>query len=111
MLLVTLGASVLRNVQTRKGPLKAGKRGCKRWKSYSGYNIDDKQSKGIHWVLLLIDRNIAVYFDSLGNKHTAQKLFKELSYISRHEFVSVHNVLKECNEMKEEIESCNNEVS
>ena len=111
MLLVTLGASVLRNMQTGKGPLKAGKRGCKSWKSYSGYNIDDKQSKGMHWVLLLIDRNIAVYFDSLGNKHTAQKLFKELSYISRHEFVSVHNVLKECNEMKEEIESCNNEVS
>ena len=27
-------------------------------------NLDDKQSKGTYWVLLFIDRNITVYFDS-----------------------------------------------
>ena len=25
-------------------------------------NLDDKNSKGVHWVSLLIDRNTAVYF-------------------------------------------------
>ena len=29
-------------------------------------NLDDKQSKGTHRVLLFIDRNTVVYFDSLG---------------------------------------------
>ena len=29
-------------------------------------NLDDKNSKGTHWVSLLIDRNLAVYFDSFG---------------------------------------------
>ena len=29
-------------------------------------NRDDKQSKGTHWVSLFIDRNTALYFDSLG---------------------------------------------
>ena len=29
-------------------------------------NLEDKNSKGTHWFLLLIDRNTAVYFDSFG---------------------------------------------
>ena len=29
-------------------------------------NLNNKKSKGAHWVSLLIDRNKAVYFDSFG---------------------------------------------
>ena len=29
-------------------------------------NLDDKKSKGTHWVALFIDRNLVVYFDSFG---------------------------------------------
>ena len=29
-------------------------------------NLDDKQSKGTHCVLLFIDRNAVVYIDSFG---------------------------------------------
>ena len=29
-------------------------------------NLDDKSSKGTHWVLLFIDKNTAIYFDSFG---------------------------------------------
>ena len=33
-------------------------------------NFDDKKSKGTHWILLFIDRNTAVYFDSLGFEYS-----------------------------------------
>ena len=36
----------------------------KRWSVV--INLDDKNSKGAHLVSLFIDRNLAVYFDSLG---------------------------------------------
>ena len=29
-------------------------------------NLDDRQSKGTHWVSLFIDRHTAAYFDSFG---------------------------------------------
>ena len=32
-------------------------------------NLDDKKSKGTHWVSLFIDRNLALYFDSFGNEY------------------------------------------
>ena len=32
-------------------------------------NLDDKQSKGTHWVSLFIDISIAVCFDSFGIEH------------------------------------------
>ena len=32
-------------------------------------NLDDKNSKGTNWVLLFIDKNLAVYFDSSGIEH------------------------------------------
>ena len=35
-------------------------------------NLDDKKSKGIHWVSFFIARNTAVYFDSFGIKHIPQ---------------------------------------
>ena len=33
-------------------------------------NLEDKQSKGTHWVLLFIDKNKAVYFVSFGIEYT-----------------------------------------
>ena len=38
------------------------------------YNIsfDEKQSKGMHWVILLIYTYAAVYFDSLGIQYIPQ---------------------------------------
>ena len=35
-------------------------------------NLDDKQSKRIHWVSLFIHKNTAVYFDSLGIEYIPQ---------------------------------------
>ena len=35
-------------------------------------NLDDKKSKGKHWVSLSIDRNAAVYFDSFGIEYIPQ---------------------------------------
>ena len=31
-------------------------------------NLDNKQSKGTHWVSLFFDRNKAVYFNSFGTE-------------------------------------------
>ena len=36
-------------------------------------NLDDKQSKGIHWVSSFIDKNIAMYFDSFGIEYIVQE--------------------------------------
>ena len=41
-------------------------------------NLDDKNSKGTHWVSLFIDRNTAVYFDSFGIEYIPQKLLKKI---------------------------------
>ena len=35
-------------------------------------NLDDRQSKGTHWVSLFIDTSAAVYFDCFRIEHTAQ---------------------------------------
>ena len=32
-------------------------------------NLDDKKSKGTHFVSLFIDRNTSLYFDSFGIKY------------------------------------------
>ena len=45
-------------------------------------NLDDKNTKGRHWVSLFIDINTAVYFDSSG-----------IEYISREETKSKINQL------------------
>ena len=37
-------------------------------------NLNDKQSKGIHWVSLLIDTNKAVYFNSFGVEYIPQEV-------------------------------------
>ena len=36
-------------------------------------NLDHKKSKGTHWVLLFLDRNTAVYFDSIGIEYIPQE--------------------------------------
>ena len=45
-------------------------------------NLDDKNSKGTHWVSLFIDRNTAVYFDSFGIEYIPQKLLKKIRQIN-----------------------------
>ena len=37
-------------------------------------NLDDKKSKGTHWISLFIDRNTAVYFDSFGIEYIMQEV-------------------------------------
>ena len=40
--------------------------------------IDDKNSKGTHWVSLFIDRNLAVYFDSFGIEYIPQEVLNKI---------------------------------
>ena len=37
-------------------------------------NLDDKKSKGTHWVSLFIDKNTALYFDSFGVEYISQEV-------------------------------------
>ena len=41
-------------------------------------NLDDKQSKGAHWVTLFIARNTAVYFDSFGTEYISQEVLSKI---------------------------------
>ena len=41
-------------------------------------NIDDKQSKGTHWVLLFIDRNTGVHFDAFGTEFIPQEVLNKI---------------------------------
>ena len=41
-------------------------------------NLDDKQSKGTHRVLLFIDRNTVVYFNSFGIDYIPQKVLSKI---------------------------------
>ena len=41
-------------------------------------NLDDKQSKRMHWVSLFIDKNTAVYFDSLGIEYIPQWVLNKI---------------------------------
>ena len=41
-------------------------------------NLDDKNSKGIHWILLFIVRNLAVYFDPFGIEYIPQRLLSKI---------------------------------
>ena len=46
-------------------------------------NLDDKQSKGTHWVSFFIDRNIAVSFDQFGIEYIPQEVLtiKRLGFL------------------------------
>ena len=41
-------------------------------------NLDDKNSKGTHWVSLFIHRNVAVYFDSFGIEYIPQEVLNKI---------------------------------
>ena len=40
-------------------------------------NLDDKNSNGIHWVSLFIDRNIGVYFNSFRMEYIPEEVLKK----------------------------------
>ena len=45
-------------------------------------NLEDKNSKGTHWVSFFIDKNLATYFDCFGIEYISQEVlnkFKEKS--------------------------------
>ena len=41
-------------------------------------NINEKQSKGTHWVSLFIDRNTAAHFGSFGIEYIPQEVLSEI---------------------------------
>ena len=41
-------------------------------------NLDDKQSKIMHWVSLVIDRNTAVYWDFFGTEYIPQEVLRKI---------------------------------
>ena len=41
-------------------------------------NLDYKKSKGTHWVLLFIDRNAGVCFDSFGIEYVSQEVLSKI---------------------------------
>ena len=41
-------------------------------------NLDDTQSKGTHWILLFLKKNVAVYIDSFGIEYIPQELLIKL---------------------------------
>ena len=41
-------------------------------------HLNYKKSKGRHWVSLFIDRNLAVFFDSFGNKYVLQEVLNKI---------------------------------
>ena len=45
-------------------------------------NLDDKKSKGTHWVSFFIDRNTAVDVDSFGNEYIPQEVLNKIKYKS-----------------------------
>ena len=49
-------------------------------------NLDDKKSKGTHWVSLFIDRNTTVHFDSFGMEHIPQEVLNKIKEITHNIF-------------------------
>ena len=45
-------------------------------------DLDDKQSKGTHWVSLFNDRNTVAYFDSLKVEYIPQEVLSKIKYES-----------------------------
>ena len=41
-------------------------------------NLDDKNNKGTHWVSLFINKNTAVYFDSLGIEYIPKEVLNKI---------------------------------
>ena len=47
-------------------------------------NLDDKNSKRSHWVLLFIGKNLGVYFDSFGIECIPQNVLNKIKDKSRY---------------------------
>ena len=45
-------------------------------------NLNDKKSKGTHWVSFFIDRNTAVDVDSFANEYIPQEVLNKIKYKS-----------------------------
>ena len=43
-------------------------------------NLDDKKSKGTHWIPLFINKNVAVYFDFFGIEYNPLEVLKKILY-------------------------------
>ena len=56
-------------------------------------NLDDKNSKGTHWVSLFIDRNAAVYFDLFGIEYISPEVLNNIGDKS-----ITHNIFIQDNE-------------
>ena len=41
-------------------------------------NLDDKNSKGAHWVSLFVNKNLSVYFDSFGIEYITQEVLNKI---------------------------------
>ena len=52
-------------------------------------NLNDKNSKGTHWASLIIDRNLAVCFDSFGIEYIPQQVLNKIKYKS-----ITHNIFR-----------------
>ena len=39
-------------------------------------NLGDKNSKETYWILLFIDKDIAIYFDSFGSEYILKEVLK-----------------------------------
>ena len=52
-------------------------------------NLDDKNSKGIHWVSLFINKSTTVYFDSFGTEYIPQEVLNKIKDKS-----VTHNIIR-----------------
>ena len=52
-------------------------------------NLDDKKTKGTHWVPLFIDKNPTIYFDSFGIDYIPQEVLSKIKDKS-----ITHNILR-----------------
>ena len=61
-------------------------------------NLGDKKSEKTYWVLLFIDRNIALYFDSFGIECISQEVLNEITdkTITHNIFRIQHNYSTMC---------------
>ena len=50
---------------------------------------DDKNSKGTHWILLFVDRNLAVYFDFFGIEYIPPEVLNKIRNKS-----IIHNIFR-----------------
>ena len=41
-------------------------------------NLGDKNSKETYWILLFIDKNIAIYFDSFGSEYILKEVLNKI---------------------------------